>query len=77
MNRDTCEHFISDEHQCERCEVEHRPRPDLLAEAIWLILNSEPAPDIYVDPQLRGSWKQRRENWLTLASRSANLDAQP
>jgi hypothetical protein len=38
---------------------------DIIEQAEWIIANAEPAPDIYVDPERRGQWREAREKWLT------------
>jgi len=49
---------------------------DMIEHAEWIIANAEPAPDIYVDPEKRGQWREARENWLTGRVNDGNLKPQ-
>jgi mRNA-degrading endonuclease YafQ of YafQ-DinJ toxin-antitoxin module len=63
MSRETDEHFHPVEQRMSQGEV-----MKLISLAEWIIANAEPAPDLYVDPALRGQWRRAREKWLTQAN---------
>jgi hypothetical protein len=41
-----------------------REQRDLIQEAMWLIVNAEPAADVYYDIETRSTWKKERGAWI-------------